>query len=155
MLDVKSMGIAELQSLYEIASEELASRVENGLSFNSPEASAAYLEKQVGGLGREGFGILLLNQQNQMIHFEIVFKGTINQASVYPRELVKLALQHNAAAAIITHNHPSGNPKPSGSDLSITKRIKEVLGLIDVRLLDHIIIGDPGRWHSMAKCKEM
>lgn len=146
---------AQIKATIEMSRRFFEQAMQKGDSFNCPELTASYFTQQIGHKQREVFACMLLNQQNQMIHFEIVFKGTINQSSVYPRELVKLAIKHNAAAAIITHNHPSGNPKPSEADFKITQRIKEVFGLIDVLLLDHIIIGDSGRWHSMAKYRQI
>lgn len=156
--EAKGLGpakYAQVKASLEMSRRFFEQAMQKGESFNSPELTASYFTHQIGHKQREVFGCMLLNQQNQMIHFEIVFKGTINQASIYPRELVKLAIKHNAAAAIICHNHPSGNPKPSDSDFKITQKIKEAFTLIDVLLLDHIIIGDSGRWHSMAKYRQL
>ena len=89
----------------------------------------------------EVFAALFLNTQHQLISFEEIFTGTINAASVYPREVVKLALKLNAAAVIFSHNHPSGESQPSSSDLSITKKLKTALNLVDVRVLDHVVVG--------------
>ena len=88
--------------------------------------------------------MLLLDTKHKIIGFHELFRGTIDSASVYPREVVKTALEHNAAAMIITHNHPSGNPEPSQADIQLTTRLKEALALVDVRVLDHIIVGTDG-----------
>jgi len=154
----KGLGLAkyaQLRAVLEMSRRHLESGLKKGDTMNAPELSAKYFMQQIGRSQREKFGCMLLDQQHQMIHFEIVFMGTVNQASVYPRELVKLALKHNAAAAIITHNHPSGKPAPSQADYQITQTIKGTLAMVDVRLLDHIIVGDHGRWHSMAQAGEL
>lgn len=89
----------------------------------------------------EVFAVLLLDSTHRLIGLHELFRGTINSAVVHPREVVKLALQHNAAAAILMHNHPSGNPEPSQADLDVTKTLKDTLALISVRVVDHIIVG--------------
>ena len=90
----------------------------------------------------EQFGVMFLDNRHAIIAFEIVSKGTIASASVYPRELVKAALRHNAAAVVICHNHPSGNPSPSEADKALTRKLRDIFDYIDVRLLDHVIIGN-------------
>jgi len=112
-----------------------------GDTISSPEDTRSYLKVQLGHLEHEVFAVLLLDNRHQIIHFEKLFRGTIDGASVYPREVVKLALKHNAAAIIISHNHPSGVPEPSEADKRITSRVKDACSLVDIRLLDHIIIG--------------
>jgi DNA repair protein RadC len=146
---------AQLNAVLEMARRHFESGLKKGDAFNNPELSARYFCQQIGHSAREQFGCLLLDQQHQMIHFEVLFQGTINQASIHPREVVKFALAHNAAAMIICHNHPSGLPNPSQSDLQITTTLKQALALIEVRLLDHIILGDQGRWHSMAQAHQI
>ena len=110
-------------------------------AITSPQDTRSYLKVQLGHLEHEVFAVLFLDNRHQIIHFEKLFRGTIDGCSVYSREVVKLALQHNAAALIIAHNHPSGVPEPSNADEKITHRLKEALALVDIRLLDHIIIG--------------
>lgn len=110
------------------------------LSFSNPNAVTDYLRLRLGNEEREHFEILCLNAQNQLIVTERLFSGTINSASVFPREIVKLVLEVNANAVIIAHNHPSGTPTPSQADKNITEKIKNALALIDVKVLDHIII---------------
>ena len=93
-------------------------------------------------IGCEGFGVMFLDNKHRLIEFEILFTGTIDSATIHPREIVKQALKHNAAAVILCHNHPSGITTPSTSDIMITNKLKEALDLIDTRVLDHIIVGD-------------
>ncbi len=99
-----------------------------------------YLRAKLAGFEHEVFAVLFMDTQHRLIEYAEMFRGTIDGASVYPRELVKEALRLNAAAVIVSHNHPSGNPEPSGADRTLTQRLKEALGLVDVRVLDHIIV---------------
>jgi DNA repair protein RadC len=154
----KGLGLAkyaQLRAVVEMARRHFESGMKKGDVFNAPELSAQYFRQQIGHEQREVFGCLFLDQQHQMIAFETLFYGTVNQASIHPREIVKAGLKHNAAALIVTHNHPSGLPKPSEADYHITRLIKEAVNLVEIRLLDHIILGDHGRWHSMAQAREM
>lgn len=109
---------------------------------------------RMAGRESEGFAVLFLNQRHGLIKFRLMFEGTVDAATVYPREVVKAALHHNAAACILTHNHPSGDAEPSNADLTITRWLQEALRLIDVRVLDHIIVGTEDAW-SMAKRGQM
>jgi len=101
-----------------------------------------YLQLKLGSYDREVFALMLLDNQHQLIRFEELFFGTIDAASVYSREVVKAALNANAAAVILAHNHPSGIAEPSRADKRITSRLVDALGLIDVRVLDHIVVGE-------------
>lgn len=112
-----------------------------GEALTSPDLVRKYLVLHMAQLENEHFSMILLDNQHKVIGFENIFQGTIDGSSVYPREVVKTVLEHNAAAVILAHNHPSGNPEPSSADISITKRLQESLALIDVRILDHIIVG--------------
>ena len=112
-----------------------------GMALTSPNLVREYLILQLAQFEEEHFSLVLLDNQNRVIGFENIFRGTIDSASIYPREIVKTALAHNAAAVILAHNHPSGNPEPSNADEVVTRRLKESLALIDVRVLDHIIVG--------------
>jgi len=123
----------------EAAAQYLGSIV--GTKLTSPSASAEYLSSKLGHLEHEVFCILHLDNRHRVLHFSELFRGTVDGTSVYPREVVKEALQHNAAAVICAHNHPSGLPEPSQADERITRRLKSALELVDIRLLDHIIIG--------------
>ena len=110
--------------------------------IDSPDATRQFLKSQLRDKHYEVFAALFLDNRHQVIKFEELFRGTIDGASVYPREVVKKALDYNAAALIIAHNHPSGIAEPSQADEDITHRLKEALSLVDIRLLDHLIVGD-------------
>src|ERR1700733_683165 len=133
---------AELQAAAEIARRQLSETLHAGPSLATPRATRDFLSSQLRDLEHEMFCCLYLDKRHRLIQFQELFRGTIDGASVHPREIVKLALQRNAAAVIIAHNHPSGVAEPSQADELITQRVKEALGLVDIRLLDHIIIGD-------------
>ncbi len=125
----------------EKAAEILASRYARTGEFNNPAAVKEFLACKLGGHDREVFAVMLLDSQHHLIACQELFYGTIDAAGVYPREIVKVALEANAAAVILAHNHPSGNPEPSVSDKRITKRIVDALALMDVRVIDHVIVG--------------
>lgn len=112
-----------------------------GASLTSPDLVRDYLILHLAQLEEEHFSLILLDTKHRVIGFKNLFQGTIDSASVFPRVIVKTALAYNAAAVILAHNHPSGNTEPSDADISLTKRLKESLALIDVRVLDHIIVG--------------
>ena len=114
------------------------------------QTTKQYLQQQLRAYPYEVFACLFLDNKHRMIKFEELFRGTLNGAAVYPREVVKHALSHNAAAVIFAHNHPSGLAQPSEADYLITQRLKTALELIDVRVLDHIVIGD-GESVSLAE----
>ena len=112
-----------------------------GEAMSSPAAVRDYLRLKLSGLEHEVFCIMFLDSQHRVIGFEEMFRGTLNQASVYPREVVKRALANNAAAVILAHNHPSGVAEPSRADQSLTEVLKNALALVDVRVLDHFVVG--------------
>lgn len=112
----------------------------SGEAFNSPEAVRAYLALKLAREESEQFVVMFLDAQHRLIEAETMFHGTLTQTSVYPREVVKRALHHNAAAAILAHNHPSGVAEPSQSDRLLTDALKQALSLVDVRILDHFIV---------------
>ncbi len=112
----------------------------DAISFSAPEAVADYLRLRVGSLEHEVFGVLWLDAQNRLIEAEELFRGTLTQTSVYPREVVKGALAKNAAGVILYHNHPSGSAEPSRADELLTGTLKTALALVDVRLLDHFVV---------------
>lgn len=112
-----------------------------GQQISSPTETEKYLKGIYKGLQREKFGVLYLDNRHRIIAFEFPFSGTVDGTSVYPREIVKRVLELNASAIILSHNHPTGVPEPSHADERITRRIKSALELIDVRLLDHLVIG--------------
>ncbi len=133
---------AELQAAAEISRRQLAESLRAGPSMASPRATGEFLRAKLRDLEHEVFCCLFLDNRHRLIQFEELFRGTIDGASVHPREIVKLALQRNCAAVIVAHNHPSGIAEPSRADELITQRVKEALALVDIRLLDHIIVGD-------------
>jgi len=132
----------QLQAVMEMARRHLFENLSRGEPLCSPDDTRRYLAAQLADHVQEVFACLLLDNRNRVISFEKMFFGTIDGASVYPREVVRLALKKNAAAVIFAHNHPSGVAEPSRADENITRRLKEALALIDVRVLDHFIIGD-------------
>lgn len=111
-------------------------------SYCSPESVMSYLQCQLAHEEREVFALMLLDNQHRLIRYLPMFYGTIDSASVYPREVVKAALQANAAAVILAHNHPSGVSEPSDSDRRLTDKLVKALALVDIRVLDHIIVGE-------------
>ena len=115
-------------------------RYASGPTLTNPENACSYLRLRLGELEREVFAVVFLDDQNRLISYQELFFGTLAETSVYPREVVKLALKYNAAAVIFSHNHPSGHVEPSNSDIRITKALKSALDLIDVRVLDHIVV---------------
>jgi DNA repair protein RadC len=141
---------AELQAALEIARRQLSEPLLAGPLLSSPKATRDFLSAQLRDLEHEVFCCLYLDKRHRLIRFEELFRGTIDGASVHPREIVKLALQRNSAAVIIAHNHPSGVAEPSHADELITHRVREALALVDIRLLDHIIVGD-GATVSLAE----
>jgi len=133
---------AELQAAVEIARRQLTETLRTGPSLASPRATRDFLLARLRDREHEVFCCLYLDNRHRLIHFEELFRGTIDGASVHPREVVKQALLWNSAAVIVAHNHPSGIPEPSQADEIITQRIKHALALVDIRLLDHIVVGD-------------
>jgi DNA repair protein RadC len=141
---------AELQAALEIARRQFTETLRSGPSLASPRATRDYLITQLRDLEHEVFCCLYLDNRHRLIQYEELFRGTIDGASVHPREIVKQALSRNSAAVIVAHNHPSGIAEPSRADEQITQRVKDALALVDIRLLDHIIVGD-GASVSMAE----
>ena len=130
------------EEIIEAAMSELQRRFSRGTVISSPEATRTYLQLKLARLEHEVFAVLWLDNRHRVLAFEELFRGTIDGASVHPREVVKAALRHNAAACIFAHNHPSGVAEPSQADLRITQRLKEALALVEVRALDHMILGE-------------
>ena len=141
---------SQLQALLEIGRRHLATSIERESVMDNPTAVRRYLKAMLRHEASEVFGCLFLDTKHRPLAFEILFRGTIDRASVYPREVVRRALLHNAAALILCHNHPSGNAEPSPADRVLTKRLQETMELVDVRVLDHFIVGD-GDPLSMAE----
>ncbi len=133
---------AQLQAVMEIAKRHIEETLNRDHVLNSPQAVKDYLTAQLRHLDHETFAIIYLDSQHRLIGYENLFNGTIDGASVYSREVVKKCLDRNAAAVIFAHNHPSGVAEPSDADLRLTQRLIDALGLMDIRVLDHIIVGD-------------
>lgn len=133
---------AQLQAALEMARRYLWERLQRGDPLGSPEETRRFLLARLRDYPHEVFACLLLDNRHRVIAFEELFRGTIDAASVYPREVVKLALTRNAAALIVAHNHPSGVAEPSRADELLTRRLRDALALVDIRLLDHFVIGD-------------
>lgn len=141
----KGLGPAkfvQLQAVLEMAKRHLGETLKRNSSLNSPADTRNYLRSMMRDYAHEVFGCLMLDNKHRVIAFRQLFSGSINSASVYPREVVKQALADNAAAVILAHNHPSGIAEPSQSDIHITRRLSQALDLVDIRVLDHLIIGD-------------
>jgi DNA repair protein RadC len=141
---------AQLQAVLEMARRHFNEILQHGNALTSPDVTRAYLSAKLRGYSYEVFACLYLDNQNRVIAFEELFRGTIDGASVYPREVAKQALRHNAAAVIFAHNHPSGANEPSLADRHITEKLKLALALFDIKVLDHMIVGD-GRPFSFAE----
>lgn len=141
----KGLGEAkfvQLQAVLEMTQRYLAETLKRGDALTSPQQTKLYLSSVLRDRQREAFYILFLDNQHRVIRDEILFEGTIDAPSVYPREVVKRALHHNAAAVILAHNHPSGVAEPSQADRRITDRLRDALGLVEIRVLDHFVVGD-------------
>ncbi len=141
---------AQLQAVLELSRRYLLGRPRGQDVLASPEATRDYLRLRLYGSPQEIFACLFLDNRHRVIRYEELFRGTIDGASVHPREVLRRVMETNAAAVIFAHNHPSGVAEPSQADLRITQRLKELLALIEVRVLDHIIIGD-GEGTSFAE----
>lgn len=142
--DAKGLGPAkycQIQATLELTKRYLQEQLCDNPIFTCPSHVRDYLAVQMRDYQREVFVVLLLDTRHQLIEFCELFQGTIDSASVHPREVVRLALHKNAAAVIVAHNHPSGSAKPSVADIAITDRLKAALKLMDIRLLDHFVIG--------------
>lgn len=140
---VHGMGQAkyvQLQAVLEMSRRALREELHRGDALNSPRAVRDYLQLMLVGRHQEVFMVLFLDTQHRVIAAEELFHGTLSQTSVYPREVVKRALAHNAAAVILAHNHPSGVAEPSQSDKLLTDALKQALSLVDVRVLDHFVV---------------
>lgn len=128
----------------------MAGRARESDALTSPEAVAAYCRAALEGLKNEVFEVIHLNVRNRVLHMERLSEGTIDQTAVYPRRVVEGALGRHAAAVILVHNHPSGDPSPSAEDRAITRRIVAAARLVDVNVLDHVVVGD-GRHFSFRE----
>lgn len=140
---VKGLGPAkraEIAAVMEIARRALAQPLKSRELLNDPRRAADFLRLQLGDRPHEVFAVLMLDGQHRLIAYEELFRGTLGQASVYPREVVLRALHHGAAAVVLAHNHPSGVAEPSAADVSLTRQLRDALGLVGVRVLDHLVV---------------
>ena len=150
---VKGLGPAkraELLAVLELARRAAAQRLQERPLLNDPAAVKHYLQLRLAHLPHEVFAVCFLDSQNRLLACDEMFRGTLGQTSVYPREVAVRALQHHAAAVVLAHNHPSGTVQPSPADQSLTHSLRAALALLDVRVLDHIIVA-PGEALSMAE----
>jgi len=140
---VHGMGeskFVQLQAIFEMSRRALLEQMQQRDILTSPQAVRQYLSLKIGALPREVFMVIFLDAQHRVLAVEELFSGTLTQTSVYPREIVKRSLHHNAAAVIFAHNHPSGVPEPSQADEALTEALKAALNLVDIRVLDHFIV---------------
>ena len=150
---VKGLGPAkraELVAVLELARRAMAQQLKERTVFETPDAVKHYLQLHLAGKPHEVFSVLFLDVQNRLLAMEELFRGTLTQTSVYPREIVLRSLHHQAAAVVLAHNHPSGSVQPSRADEALTQTLKAALALVDVRVLDHVIVG-AGEALSMAE----
>lgn len=150
---IKGLGPAkraELVAVLELARRALAQQLKEREGFDSPGAVKQYLQLHLAARPHEVFAALFLDAQNRLLALEELFRGTLTQTSVYPREVVLRALHHQAASVVLAHNHPSGTVEPSRADEALTQTLKAALALVDVRVLDHVIVG-AGQALSMAE----
>ncbi|ABM42792.1 TPA: DNA repair protein RadC [Pseudomonas putida] len=131
---------ADADQILEAARKVIEQKMQRGAEFTSPVVVKKYLRTKLAGFEHEVFAVLFLDTRHRLIDYVEMFHGTIDSAEVHPREVVKQALRLNAAAVVVSHNHPSGSPEPSAADRALTQRLREALGLVDVRVLDHIIV---------------
>ena len=141
---------AQLAAVLELARRTMAEELRAQPVINSPDVLKSYLRLHLGQLPHEVFAALFLDTKLRLIALEELFRGTLTQTSVYPREVVLRALHHQAAAVVLAHNHPSGSVQPSRADEALTQTLKTTLALVDVRVLDHVIVA-PGQALSMAE----
>lgn len=133
---------SRLSAALELCNRYLAAGLERGEALTDPGAAGRYFAQRLRGYPHEVFAALFLDTRHRSLAFEELFRGTVDGSEVHPREVVRRALAHNAAAVIVGHNHPSGNGEPSAPDRTVTAQLKQALALVDVRLLDHFIVGD-------------
>ena len=141
---------AQLQAVLELARRALREDLANGVVLSAPQTVRHYLQLYFANQAHESFVVLFLDVRNRLIAADEMFRGTLTHTSVYPREVVKSALRHNAASLILAHNHPSGNSEPSSADITLTDTLRQAAALLDVRILDHFIIAG-SRVYSFAE----
>lgn len=132
---------AEPEQVLAAAQQIVDERMVRGTSFKDPSVACAFFRDKLGHLEREVFAAVMLDTRHRLIDYVELFRGTVDGAEVHPREVVRTALRLNAAAVLVGHNHPSGEVEPSAADRAVTARLKQALALMDVRILDHVIVG--------------
>jgi len=145
-----SAKFAQLQAVMELARRAIEEQVKSGCALSSPQAVKQYLRMLFNGKSHESFHVLFLDVKNRLLISREMFRGTLTHTSVYPREVVKEALARNAASVMLAHNHPSGSPEPSESDLLLTRALVQALALVDIRILDHFVVAGQ-QVHSFAE----
>ena len=153
MEKTKGLGLARrarLLAVMELARRAASQKLRQRNVMNNPEMVKQFLQMHLGAYQQEVFAVMFMDNQYRLLVFQEMFRGTLNQTSVYPREVVKLALDVGAAAVILSHNHPSGEVRPSPADNTLTRTLHTALSMVDIKLLDHIIVG-PGEHWSMAE----
>lgn len=151
--EVHGLGMAkyaQLQAVMELARRAIGEQLQTGTTMESPELVKRYLRIRLGGQHHESFVVLFLDVRARLIADKELFRGTLTQASVYPREVVKAALACNAASVVLAHNHPSGVAEPSHADLHLTRLLTQALALVEIRVLDHFVVAGP-LVHSFAE----
>jgi DNA repair protein RadC len=149
-----SAKFAQLQAVMELARRAIEEQVKNGCTLSSPQAVKQYLRLLFNGKQHESFHVLFLDVKNRLLICKEMFRGTLTHTSVYPREVLKEALARNAASVMLAHNHPSGTPEPSASDLLLTRALVQALALVDIRILDHFVVAGH-QVHSFAEHGQM
>lgn len=139
-----------LAAALEVGTRHLGEQLARGEALADPAQAGAYFSRKLRALPHEVFACLFLDTRHRVVAYEELFRGTIDGSEVHPREVARRCLAHNAAAVILGHNHPSGNPEPSAADRAVTARLKQALGLVEVRVLDHFVVGD-GQATSLAQ----
>ena len=142
--------VATPEELLHAAAQQLEGALSSRLLVSKPSAAIDYIVTRLALSDVEVFAVMFLDAQLRMIAFEEMFRGTLSETSVYPREVVKAAIRHDAHSILIAHNHPSGSSQPSRADIEVTRRLKEAVGLVNVSLVDHVIVA-AGSGHSMSK----
>lgn len=153
LMQLPALGPAracKLVAALELANRHLRAQLDRGDSLRDPSAAARYFKQRLRSRPNEVFAALFLDTRNRTLAYEELFTGTVDAAAVYPREVVRRALLHNAAAVIVSHNHPSGSAEPSRADREITQHLQKALDLVGIRLLDHVVVGE-GTPVSMAE----
>ena len=145
-----SAKFAQLQAVMELARRAIEEQLKSGCALSSPQAVKLYLRMLFNGKSHESFHVLFLDVKNRLLISKEMFRGTLTHTSVYPREVVKEALACNAASVMLAHNHPSGSPEPSESDLLLTRALVQALALVDIRILDHFVVAGQ-QVHSFAE----